>query len=118
MFNHIADANFSFIQVINQSDKPVTVPRKTRLGVLSDYEDCRAYMFDSDATLDFAQTNMSPRTLPRLRKCDDKSKETKLPNGISVYGDPETTERLRKVIERHDVWTDHGGYVDIPEDHG
>jgi hypothetical protein len=50
------------------------------------------------------------------------SSQTKLPNGISVYGDPETTKRLRKVIERqlrHDVsWRDHGEDVGRPEDHG
>lgn len=40
--------------------------------------------------------------------------QTTLPNGIRIYGDDDEVGRLSKVVMSYDVWTDHGGFVDIP----
>ena len=52
---------------------------------------------------------------PSQRVPNPSRSETVLENGITIYGDQNTVERLTAAVIQHDVWTDRGGFVDIPE---
>ena len=46
-----------------------------------------------------------------------KPLETVLPNGVTVYGDHDTCTKLSALVaEFAEIWTDRGGFVDLPEE--
>ena len=44
VFSHIVDANFGAVQVRNATDKPISIPKNERLGVLQEYEEEGCYL--------------------------------------------------------------------------
>ena len=48
----------------------------------------------------------------------DPQLETKLPNGVYIYGEPDVTIQIAGVVaEVPEIWEDKGGFVDLPEEH-
>ena len=41
---------------------------------------------------------------------------TKLANSIMVHRDKDMVHKLARVVNKFDIWTNHGGFVDIPKD--
>ena len=46
----------------------------------------------------------------------DKTQDTILPNGVTIYGTQEVVAQIAKIVEKYPtIWTDSGRTVDIPE---
>ena len=84
------------------------IARKMRLGMVTDYDEEGFYLASKD---------MSSLAVNPLESARDLSpKETKTPNGITLYGSPAVAAKLQTVIESYpNVWIDSGKAVDVPE---
>ena len=140
------NANFSFVQAINQSDKLVVVPRETLSGIPSDCEDREISMVKLDVVLDFSHpplgqnrvqeptesqllTPMHP--LPSAQQCqqydpghaakEGASAVTEIATGIAA-GIVKNYLKAFAVLSsdpyENAFWRDHGEHVGRPEDHG
>lgn len=112
VYAHAVDHNFSFVYAANFSSRPVTVQPGARIGFLSGFEEASAYLTGPEAA-ELARTEQ--RQVPRARLTGKVESGTKLANGVTVHGDEDTVRRLAKVINKFDIWTDHGGFADVPE---
>ena len=46
----------------------------------------------------------------------DKTQDTILPNGVTIYGTQEVVAQIAKIVEKYPtIWIDSGRTVDIPE---
>ncbi|KAJ9405571.1 hypothetical protein DTO045G8_6601 [Paecilomyces variotii] len=111
---HVADANFSFVQIDNPTSREWTIPKKTRLGLLHDFDYTSAFLAEPNAgTLASTPPATEPQTPPAQTELSPH--EQKLPNGVTVYGvKPSTRARFQKVIMQYDIWRDRG-FVNVPE---
>lgn len=117
LYSHVVDSNFSFIHAVNLSDKPVTIPRKVRLGTLSDMEDVNACLVSPNAAAlaRTEQDNIKYKSPGTMSKDDDN--ERKLPNGVTVWGDDVVAQKLAQMVNKYpEIWGDPGGFVNVPED--
>lgn len=46
LYAHLVDANFIFVQAINTTNKEWAIPRKTRLGLVSEYKKTNTFYID------------------------------------------------------------------------
>lgn len=107
---HIVDANFYFINIENPTEEPITMPRKIRLGVVTDYKEEGCYYTESDN----ASLAVQPPSQPG---CTRAIPETILPNGVTVYGACGACSQIQAVVERYpDLWTDTGTSVQMPKE--
>ncbi|KAF1992648.1 hypothetical protein K402DRAFT_416287, partial [Aulographum hederae CBS 113979] len=108
-YNLMADANFEVVILRNDTDQPVTVGRNTRLGTIqtADVEGC----FRVDSEL-HALAAIDQDVVAGLL-----DKETRLQNGITVYGNEEAVERITRLTEEFpELWTDRGTTIKVPPD--
>jgi hypothetical protein len=40
----------------------------------------------------------------------------RLANSVMVHGDEDIVYKLARVVNKFDIWTDHGGFADVPKD--
>lgn len=124
LFSHLVDYTLSGVLARNETDSPIQVPRKLRLGnVLEmEYENC----FQTSIEADFATVRPSSKSSdlkmpgkslpPDSRSWNTGAQETRLPNGVMVYGDPQVTRALSDLVaEFPQVWEDTG-FVNVPKD--
>ena len=125
MFAHIVDHKMSGILVRNESNVPVQVPRKLRLGNIHemDFESC----FHTDlvpqdlgsigtgSMTDGAKDDQSQDENSRMKPL--LAEENRLSNGVMVYGkSSEEVEALTNLVhEFPDIWIDTG-FVKVHED--
>lgn len=85
LFSHLVDHTTSGVLVRNESQRAVCLPRKQKLGLVTEvfYENCFQVGLDLDAV------EMPPRAASLHESCQgikvsavDPSLETKLPNGV------------------------------------
>lgn len=119
LYNHVVDANFSFVHAINLLDKPVVIPRKVRLGTISDLDEVSAYMAHEDAAelARVDQTNvLRIKPARAIGEAKPQDIQTKLPNGVTVYGNDTVAVKLAEVVNRYsEVWENPGGFANVPE---
>ena len=119
LYNHVVDANFSFVHAINLSDKPVVIPRKVRLGTISDLDEVNAYMAHEDAAeiARVDQTNvLRIKPARAIGQAKPQDIEMKLPNGVTIYGNDPVAVKLAEVVNRYpEVWENPGGFANVPE---
>jgi hypothetical protein len=41
---------------------------------------------------------------------------TRLANSVTVHRDEDMVRKLARVVNKFNIWTDHGGFVDVPKD--
>jgi hypothetical protein len=116
VYSHITDANLSFVQVKNPTDKPLSLPHNALLGQLTNWieNDCYAIGADShdlSAAADESQSKTEGYSPPRTSI--DLELKTKL--GLVVYGEPAAQQQLEQLASEYPLlWQDHGYPVDIP----
>jgi transposase InsO family protein len=112
VYAHAVDHNFSFVHAANFSSRPVVVQPGARMGFLSGFDEVSAYLAGPEAA-ELARTEQ--RQAPRARLEGNTTSGTKLANGVTVHGDENTVRKLARVVNKFDIWTDHGGFADVPE---
>ncbi|KAJ5675356.1 hypothetical protein N7462_008253 [Penicillium macrosclerotiorum] len=127
----LVDANFCLIPVRNLSDKPQTIQRKARIGMLSEADYTSAYLVQPEAAAfcmkppllpastsstssDDPSNKLTAAAVAQIIRPNNETKQVTLPNGITIYGDKETTAKLREVVEAYPrIWKDPE-FVDVP----
>jgi RNase H-like domain found in reverse transcriptase/Reverse transcriptase (RNA-dependent DNA polymerase)/Integrase zinc binding domain len=109
LYAHAVDSEFSFVHAQNQTNKPVTIPRATRLGTLAELDLLTAYQVDASAA-GLAAT-IQPSPLKVIGTMTEKTTVTA--TGATIYGSGDVAKRLETVLQAYDVWRDKG-QVDIP----
>lgn len=109
----LVDADFSWVEAVNDSSAAVTIERKARLGTLCEADFPTACYVSTQASESMEETqSVEPRQAVYSR---DKQ-ETTLPNGVTIYGSPAVAADFAEVISKYQVWGERTGFVDIPED--
>ncbi|SLM33512.1 reverse partial [Lasallia pustulata] len=110
-YAHIVDSTVPFICVKNSSWKEKILPRHTRVGTVTEYEEEECYPVDVE------DHSLAAKYTPV--EVDVSKPETKLANGVTIYGDAETVAVLADVINAFPrTWSDSGDMVNItPEEH-
>lgn len=112
---HIVDHQLDWIVAYNTTNRDWAIPRRTRLGTISDYEGTEAYQVSSMADIlaqDFASRIVNNISTPR--PIADKSRV--LPNGITIYDDGSgEADLIEDTVMSFDVWRDKG-FADVPEE--
>lgn len=110
IYAYIVDSNMSRVQVRNDSDVPVVIPRHSRIGTVHDYDEEGCYMIDSDSH------GLAAAWKPNGVRVSESEASIKLTNGITIYGEESSkTAALRKVCEAFpNIWRDSGP-VCVPE---
>ncbi|SLM41263.1 probable transposable element [Lasallia pustulata] len=105
------DSTVPFICVKNSSWKEKILPRHTRVGTVTEYEEEECYPVDVE------DHSLAAKYTPV--EVDVSKPETKLANGVTIYGDAETVAVLADVINVFPrTWSDSGNMVNItPEEH-
>ena len=127
VYAHIVDCHLSAVQVRNDSESPITIRRDSPLGTVGEYEVDGCFAAHPDVTL-LAGTGDIPTDTPSIRNVlaaaaaasvkegmnDPTTPETRLENGITIYGDDPTD--FETIVNNYpSLWKDDGGVVDVPE---
>ena len=106
---HLVDAEFYFVNVENPTEDPLVIPRKMRLGIITDYQEEGCYYVEPEN----ASLAVNP---PSSRDPTVEVPETKLPNGVTVYGNNQVYQRIQSLVEKYpNLWKDTGKTADVPE---
>ncbi|SLM40586.1 probable transposable element [Lasallia pustulata] len=105
------DSTVPFICVKNSSWKEKILPQHTRVGTVTKYEEEEYYPVDVE------DHSLAAKYTPV--EVDVSKPETKLTNGVTIYGDAETVAVLADVISAFPrTWSDSGDMVNTtPEEH-
>ena len=122
LMSHFVDADFDFIHAENPTDKPITFHRHQKLGTVLDLSSPEVN-FSTASELEAVVENRSPLSeleepaIPLTKISVDPNLETKLPNGITIYGDDNQVKAIKEVLCRYPrIWEDNGNLVDVPEE--
>ena len=106
IYNHLVDSNFSFVNVRNDSNTDVIIPRHTFIGYIESFQELECYPIDPEShdlaayMDDGSSIQDNTETTPNsLTKIDNNQYKTDL--GITIYA--ETEEHLRCL---HDLLQD------------
>ena len=115
-YSHVVDADMSWVQAVNDTDKTVYVQRGTPVGHLTEMDQhTTAYAVSPHA----AELGRSPTakslTYDGLKHAQH---ENVLPNGVTIFGERSCAKALSDVVNAYDVWASEGntGLVKIPQD--
>ena len=144
VFAHIVDHTISEVFVQNDSDVAITLPKNTRIGEVTEYEADGCFVVTSSEADLAAKPAKSVRNTREKTttggwikrsfrhvltaalalhtgigqgvKDDCSQLETKLTNGITVYGDHVSTPALTSTVSAYpDLWIDNGNTARVPE---
>ena len=129
-YAHVVDHTMTAVFVRNDSDVPVTLPRKQKLGKVSDYDgaDC-CYSVDPE-NHDLAtkapkrQPNWIRKNLRRLvagaaafsAALAPTQTEAVHPTGVTIHGSPQSRALIATAVDAFPtLWKDSGNVVNVPE---
>ena len=141
MYAHLVDSNIAGVLVKNETDHVVQIPKRLRLGMLCeiDYENvffaeptalpskCLPKPSASTSWIKKAATlatvasmslagSLSALAHNAVASQADVAKETKLPNGVMIYGDSHDTRILADLVDEFPtLWQDEG-FAKVPEE--
>ena len=108
VYNHVVDANISFVHVQNDLSNAVTLSCHTYLDVISEYEEKECY------TVSIENINLAVHR--SLTRSDNQMSEICLSNDITIYSTPTNVAAIADVIKTYsDLWHDCRRTVDIFE---
>ncbi len=129
IYAHIVDHTLSAVQVRNDSDVPLVIPRKTRLGHVVEYEADGCYLVNSqDSELAASTTGKRANwvrtcfrslltTATAFHLGMTTSPERKIMHGVTVYGSNAVAAQIATVVHSYPhLWTDRGNLVKVPEE--
>nr|OMP83046.1 Retrovirus-related Pol polyprotein from transposon gypsy [Diplodia seriata] len=106
-YAHMMDAGTEAVWLRNDSDEPIRVARKQLMGTVADASLVRTSTAEG---LDHGAAGFNADRI-------QPEKETRLRNGVTVYGEPTTVEALAKVVNKYPaIWTEKNDFVQIPEE--
>ena len=126
MYAHLVDHGMSSILVRNDSNSPVQIPKKTRLGNVTeiDYDNC----FQAEVDTDYAAvpskllTQTPSPSIPGARPVAEPQVytpvpgEVRCPNGVMLFGGEDAVRALAELVEEFPtLWVDNG-FVRVPEE--
>lgn len=140
VYAHIVDHTMSEVHVRNDSDAPLVVPRKSRMGQIVEYEAEGCYLATADDAVLASTSRRQPmhqgwiKTAMRgllaaaavFHTSMDGSPERKLANGVTIYGASDTTmsdsaipdayTQIKAVVNDYPhLFEDRGNVVDVPK---
>ena len=128
VYAHFIDSRVDFVNVRNEKNTPLIISRRQRMGSVVEYEAEETYPIDLDNHSLAAKTTCGEESIaseltkmldPRpaiTRTHIDPTMETKLANGITIYGKMEDVSAIQKLTEEHPrIWEDTGDTIDLPE---
>ena len=134
LYTHLVDDSFHSVMARNDTDKSVVIPKHLRLGTVSeiDYDNCYLAALEEEQDLamvpaseDSAWYDKEMAATIRSQKASTRqpplakspaADETKLSNGVTIYGSARATEGFRRVVESHpQLWEDHGSFAKLDE---
>lgn len=121
----LVDEGFAWVEAINETDNPLVIERKARLGTLYKADFASAcyvstgadwgYTDNGVGVLDSMDTEaMVAETMVAEMMVADR--ETTLSNRVTIYGSPEVVSKLTTVVTLYPVWGERTGFVDVPEE--
>lgn len=117
LFSHLVDHTTGGILVHNESQHAVRLPRKQKLRLVTKvfYKNCFQAGFDLDAAkMPLKATPLHDSRQGIKVSAVDPSLETRLSNGVRVYGDPVAVEKLSSLVaEFASVW-EMSDFVNMP----
>ena len=144
LYAHLVDASTKCIVAENESDLPVTLPKRQRVGRIVEFEqDLECFLtkvsneglaklsprstWERNVLNDIISTaSITPNPPSAFNISTDGSPpiDSAVPTperqddyGVTYYGSLEQYERLRNVVYQYPtIWTDTGGFADVPED--
>ena len=113
VYVHVVDSDITAVLMRNDSDLDQTLPDKSPLGTIVDYDGTAAYAVDSDLG-DLARCPPA-QNMPKPCDSEPTELETKLPNGITIYGNEHAVAMLEEVVNSYpNLWIDTGN-VTLPD---
>ena len=128
VYAHFMDSKVDFVNVRNDKEVPLRISRRQRIGTILEYEAGESYPVEVDnhslaaksgdseapAVAEFTRL-LDPK--PAITRTIDPSMETKLSNGITIYGNEADVTAIQHVAEQHPrIWEDSGDTIDLPEE--
>ncbi|KAG0159222.1 hypothetical protein PDIDSM_6743 [Penicillium digitatum] len=121
-YSHLVEANFAWVQAVNDTPDPISLRRRDRIGTLYEadmpmacaVEPIVAELGRSTTETDF-DTNANPPN-EGLRHAQDDG--IQLNNGITLWAglQPSQAQQLTELLMSYDVWGNRPTVVDVPED--
>jgi hypothetical protein len=112
---HLVDANFHVVHVRNDTDRPMKLNRRNRVGKIVEMEEEWCYYVDDDSH-GLAALNPLKSSSDYVRPPTD-SEDVTVSYGIKVHKDAQP-DILNRIIKKHpNLWTETGRVVDVPEEH-
>ncbi|KAH5621114.1 hypothetical protein HBI23_240920 [Parastagonospora nodorum] len=106
-YNAVIKHDTTHVLVRNDTSRSVVVQRRTPLGHAVPAEADRIYAIDP--------AEHALAAMPDLH--NGASRETKLDNGVTVFGSPGQVKQLAEIVMEHPkLWTDRRTHIDIPEE--
>lgn len=110
---HIVDMDFTFVEVQNATSRPVVIPRKRRLGKITDYEEEGCYAINAEEAHLAAGADQPEQKISAV--LDDPGMTEKHPTGLTAYETQVVRNRLFETATRHQIWSQSGGFITVPE---
>lgn len=117
LFAHLISHGTRKVLLRNDSPNAVLIPRKHRLGTVTEVR----YENYFQAVLNPEAAEVPPKLASDQFNCRavaissvDPSLETKLPNGIMIYGDEQAVRRISALVADFPTVWDSSAFVDIP----
>ena len=109
-YAHVIDASLPFVCVKNDTKKEIVIPSRSHMGTLIEYDAEFCYLASPEDHV-YAATKEEIKV-----NASDGGQETKLPNGISVFGSDDEVRQVGGLVEEFaSIWEDTGEVLDIPE---
>ena len=129
VYAHIVDCNIAAVQARNDSDSPITLRKDMPLGTVVEYDVDGCFRAHPEVT-PLAATSNTPKkdpvrdvlaaatatTIEESIGEPTKTPETRLSNGVTIYGSENPADFQAIVEEFPNLWTDDGSAVDIADD--
>lgn len=109
--SHLVDSNMSFVQLRNDRDTEIVLPKHTRLGVIDEIEEEGYYMIEEDSH------GLTTQKVPSIKMVQGQL-ATKLSNSLTIYGlfdSPQFKQLAQACMIFPQIWVDQEKTVSIPE---
>ena len=130
-YAHIVDHDTSAVFVRNDTDRPITLPRKQKLGEISELDDSATDCYAIDPS-NHDLASKTPKRRPNWVKSgfrrmvaaaaafsaamSPEVSEIVHPTGVTIHGEPAARASIAATVEAFpSLWQDTGNVVNVPE---
>lgn len=114
-YSSVVSSELEFALAKNETSRPITITRRSRLGDISEFDYAAAYQVDPEA-LPEALPKISVKKKRATLVQEDLNPTTKTPTGVTVYGENKTVKILETVVNSYpQIWKNHDSTANISE---